>query len=45
MRSGANREELIQIIRRAVVGKPRRHALEEKNQKDIKKRGMYAIGG
>ena len=45
MRGGANREELIQIIRRAIVGKPRRHALEETNQKDIKKRGMYAIGG
>ncbi len=45
LRGGANQNDIIDIIRRAVVEKPRRHHLNEKKNQMGCRQAMRAIGG
>ena len=45
LRGGANQNDIIDIIRRAVVEKPRRHHLTEKKNQFACRQAMRAIGG
>ncbi|MGD2188209.1 MAG: GTP 3',8-cyclase MoaA [Desulfobacterales bacterium] len=45
LRSGATQKEIINIIRRAVAEKPRRHHLNEKKNQIACRQAMQAIGG
>ncbi len=45
LRGGANQNDIIDIIRRAVVEKPRRHHLNEKKNQMACRQAMRAIGG
>lgn len=45
LRSADSKKDLVEIIRKAVGRKPRRHELDEHCQEIKSDRGMYAIGG